>query len=194
MTDDTAAAEISMEQGSAREARSGRRGRAERAAAADAASHVAGAKPQPLRPYLPTPAVSEDELQSIHEASLTILQEIGMDFLHDEAKAILKAAGADVDPNSDRVRFDKALIESKIGLAPKTFTLHARNSARNVQIGGNAVAVFFMEGSSCGILGVMSFFSAWPAFLRADVLGRGRLKKYPRPSRRWHPRTTLCPT
>jgi len=129
------------------EGRSGRRGRAERAAAADAASHLAGAKPQPVRPYLPTPAVSEDELQAIHEASLTILQEIGMDFLHEEAKTILKAAGADVDPNSDRVRFDKALIESKIGLAPKEFTLHARNSARNVQIGGNAVA-FCSVGSA----------------------------------------------
>ncbi len=129
------------------ETRSGRRGRAERAAAADAASHLAGAKPQPTRPFLPTPAVSEDELEAIHEASLTILQEIGMDFLHDEAKAILKAAGADVDPNSDRVRFDKALIESKIGLAPREFTLHARNPARNVQIGGNKVA-FCSVGSA----------------------------------------------
>ncbi len=129
------------------ETRSGRRGRAERAAAADAASHLAGAKPQPTRPFLPTPAVSEDELEAIHEASLTILQEIGMDFLHDEAKAILKAAGADVDPNSDRVRFEKALIESKIGLAPREFTLHARNPARNVQIGGNKVA-FCSVGSA----------------------------------------------
>lgn len=120
--------------------RSGRRGRAERAAAADAASHIAGAKPQPMRPYAPVPAVSEDELQAIHEASLTILQEIGMDFLHDEAKALLKAAGADVDPNSDRVRFDKSLINSFIGLAPQQFTLHSRNPDRNLQIGGNAVA------------------------------------------------------
>ena len=33
---------------------------------------------------------------------------------------------------SDRVRFDKALVESVIGLAPKSFTLHARNAARSV--------------------------------------------------------------
>ena len=129
------------------EGRRGRKGRAERAAASEAASHIAGARPQPARPFKPVPAVSEDELESIHQASLTVLQDIGMDFLHDEAKAMLKAAGADVDPNSDRVRFDKAFVESMIGFAPSQFTLHSRNPARNLQIGGNAVA-FCSVGSA----------------------------------------------
>ena len=77
---------------------------------------------------------------SIHQAALTVLQEIGIDFLHDEAHAILKSAGADVDPASNRVRFDPALVEAHIGLAPKEFTLHARNPARNLTIGGRHVA------------------------------------------------------
>src|SRR5580692_3321141 len=117
--------------------RRGRRGRAERAAAQKASAARA---PQPRLPFQPVAAVSEDQLESIHEASLTILAEIGMDFLHQEAKAILKEAGADVDEGSDRVRFDKALVESVIGLAPKSFTLHARNAERSVVLGGNAVA------------------------------------------------------
>lgn len=114
-----------------------RRGREDRRGA-NAASLPA--KQQPRRPFAPVSAVSEDELEAVHNAALQILEEIGMDVLHAEAKALLKAAGADVDPNSDRVRFDRGLIESKIGLAPKEFTLHARNPARNVQIGGNHVA------------------------------------------------------
>ncbi|MFZ0207620.1 MAG: trimethylamine methyltransferase family protein, partial [Roseiarcus sp.] len=60
--------------------------------------------------------------------------------LHDEAKAILREAGADVDPGSNRVRFDPALVESQIGLAPKSFMLHARNPERNVVIGDEYVA------------------------------------------------------
>ena len=60
--------------------------------------------------FAPTPVVSEDELEAIHNASLTILEEMGMDFMHEEARARLKAAGADVDPNSQRVRFDRNLI------------------------------------------------------------------------------------
>lgn len=34
--------------------------------------------------------VSEDELEAIHNASLTILEEMGMDFMHPGAREILK--------------------------------------------------------------------------------------------------------
>ncbi len=114
-----------------------RRGREDRRGAHEA---NATPKPQPRLPFQPVAVVSADELEAIHEASLKILEEIGMDVLHAEAKEVLKRAGADVDPNSDRVRFDRGLIESKIGLAPKEFTLHSRNPARNLKIGGNNVA------------------------------------------------------
>ena len=112
-----------------------------RAAAREAAQVAqAGARAQPRSPFAPVKAISDDQVEAIHQASLTILQEIGMDFLLPEARAILKDAGADVDPASERVRFDAGLIDSVIGLAPASFTLHARNPARNMQIGGNALA------------------------------------------------------
>jgi trimethylamine---corrinoid protein Co-methyltransferase len=98
------------------------------------------AAPQPRSRFAPVELVSRDELESIHRAALNVLQEIGIDILHDEAKAILGEAGADVDPGSNRVRFDPALVESQIGLAPKSFTLHARNPERNVVIGDEYVA------------------------------------------------------
>ena len=91
-------------------------------------------------PFPPLDLVSKDELESIHQAALTVLKEIGIDILHDGARAILKDAGADVDPASQRVRFDPALVEARIGLAPGTFTLHARNPARSLAIGGRHVA------------------------------------------------------
>lgn len=46
--------------------------------------------------FPPTPVVSEDELESIHNASLRVLEEMGIDVLHAEARAIMKRAGADV--------------------------------------------------------------------------------------------------
>ncbi len=115
------------------------RGRRGRRAGRDPAPAPA-AKPQPRLPFAPVPAVSADELEAIHEASLTVLEEIGMDFLHDGARQILKEAGAEVEPNALRVRFPRQLIEAQIGLAPRSFTLHARNPARALEIGGNAVA------------------------------------------------------
>src|SRR5271170_2352121 len=95
---------------------------------------------QPQLPFPPLDLVSRDELESIHQAALAVLKEIGIDFLHDEARAMLKSAGADVDPASRRVRFDPALIGAHLGLAPKEFTLHARNPGRNLTIGGRHVA------------------------------------------------------
>ena len=96
--------------------------------------------PQPRLPFAPVEFLSRDEVELIHRAALTVLQEIGIDFLHDEAKAILEQAGADVDPASNRVRFDPMLVEAQIGKAPRQFTLHARNPERSVVVGGAHVA------------------------------------------------------
>jgi len=87
-----------------------------------------------------TPVVSEDELEAIHAASLTILEEMGMDFMHEGAREILKKAGADVRAGSERVRFDRGLILDAIKTCPSEFTLHARNPERNLQIGGKNLA------------------------------------------------------
>jgi trimethylamine--corrinoid protein Co-methyltransferase len=84
--------------------------------------------------------ISDDEIEAIHNASLTVLEEVGMDFLLPEARDLLKKAGASVDPNSERVRFDRAMIEETIKTAPSEFTMHARNPAHNLQMGGNWMA------------------------------------------------------
>ncbi|MGN6549940.1 MAG: trimethylamine methyltransferase family protein [Pararhizobium sp.] len=84
--------------------------------------------------------LSEEGLEAIHEASLTVLEEIGLDFLLPEAREHLRRAGADVEEGSLRVRFDRGLILEAIASAPSTFTLHARNPERNLRIGGNVLA------------------------------------------------------
>jgi trimethylamine--corrinoid protein Co-methyltransferase len=88
-------------------------------------------------PFEPTRIVSDDELEAIHLASLRVLKEIGVDVLHDDARAIMKRHGADVREGSERVRFDADMILELISHAPSEFTLHARNPAHNVRLGGN---------------------------------------------------------
>ncbi len=95
---------------------------------------------QPRMRYKPTEVVSADELESIHEASLQVLEEIGMDFLDAEARDLLIGAGATVEPGSERVRFDRAMVTERIRTAPSSFTLHARNPAHHLQIGGDWIA------------------------------------------------------
>ena len=95
---------------------------------------------QPRRHMPPVELVSADQLEAIHNTSLTILEEIGMDFLHDEARAMLKSRGADVEPGSERVRFDRHLVTELIKTCPSEYTLHARNPAHHIRFGGNWVA------------------------------------------------------
>ena len=95
---------------------------------------------QPRLPYRPVEVLSADELEAIHEASLRVLSEIGMDFLDAEAREVLRAAGAETAEGSQRVRFDPAMVTERIRTAPSTFTLHARNDAHHVQLGADWIA------------------------------------------------------
>ncbi|PLP60571.1 methyltransferase [Mesorhizobium loti] len=88
-------------------------------------------------PFAPTKLISDDELESIHLASLRVLKEIGVDVLHDDARRIMKAHGADVREGELRVRFDADMILDLISHAPSEFTIHARNPAHSLRFGGN---------------------------------------------------------
>ncbi|MGI9421515.1 MAG: trimethylamine methyltransferase family protein [Geminicoccaceae bacterium] len=115
-------------------ARSGRRSRGRR-------ERTGGVNQRPWRqiqnPFPPIEILDEDGLAAIEDTALTILEEIGMDFLHPRAHGILKAAGADVEAGTDRVRFDRSLVMENVAKAPAHYTLHARNPDRNLEIGGS---------------------------------------------------------
>jgi trimethylamine--corrinoid protein Co-methyltransferase len=91
---------------------------------------------QLTRPYRPIEILSSDQVASIHEMGLTILEEIGMRVLHPQARALYRRAGADVDEGDMRVRFDRAMVMERVAMAPSSFELRARNPAKNVKVGG----------------------------------------------------------
>lgn len=90
--------------------------------------------------FPPSPVISEDELEAIHQTSLQILEEMGMDFMHEGAREILRQAGAEVRAGSERVRIPRELVLQAIQTCPSEFTLHARNPERNIAIGGRNLA------------------------------------------------------
>ena len=81
--------------------------------------------------------MSDDELEAIHLASLDVLRDTGMDFLHPEALRLWSEAGASI--SEDRVRVDADLILDLISTAPGEFTLHAPHQGRDLAIGGDNV-------------------------------------------------------
>ena len=92
---------------------------------------------QPRLRFEPIRAVSDDELEAIHLASLKVLSETGIDFLDETAQRQLAEAGCSVD--GSRVHFDPELILSLVAQAPAEFTLHAPNPERNLHIGGDVI-------------------------------------------------------
>ncbi len=73
-------------------------------------------------------------IEIIHENSMTILEEIGVEFRDDDALERWRAAGAEV--SDSRVRIPRELAMATLALAPSEFTQHARNPERNVVVGG----------------------------------------------------------
>jgi trimethylamine---corrinoid protein Co-methyltransferase len=100
-----------------------------------------------VRSYPCIEVLSADGVERIHEASLRILEEEGMDFLLDEAVDILRVAGADVAPGRQRVRLDRGLVMQAMSAAPSAFVLHARNPDHHLAIGGDHI-VFASVGSA----------------------------------------------
>src|SRR5690606_20727420 len=103
--------------------------------------------------FPPIELFSADRIEAIHEASLTILEEMGVSILHPEARNLYRSAGAEVDEAGHRVRLDRELVMAAVGKAPPIVRLHARNPAHDVEIGGNAIAVAIVGGPpSCSDL------------------------------------------
>ncbi|HEY3427924.1 MAG TPA: trimethylamine methyltransferase family protein, partial [Acidimicrobiia bacterium] len=107
------------------------------------ASRGGGLRQLPWRslrnPYHPIDVISADHIEAIHQSSLRILAEIGMDFLHPEALSLFSEAGAKVEAGSDRVRFDPDWVIDRVSTVPSSFILHARNPEHNVSVGGDHI-------------------------------------------------------
>ena len=94
---------------------------------------------QKKNPFQPMSIFSVDEIESIHEASLKVLCDTGMEIQSPRAVEILKRGGASVDSDGRRVRFEPGFIMEKIATTPSEFTLHGRNKERHVHVGGQSI-------------------------------------------------------
>lgn len=88
-----------------------------------------------VNPYRPIEVLSEEQVQTVIDGALHILESNGMRFLEVGSRLRLAGAGADVDEETMMVRFDRAMIMEQISQAPSSFDLRARNPAHNLKLG-----------------------------------------------------------
>ena len=79
--------------------------------------------------------LNAEALEIIEHNAETVLEEIGVNFVENPAALDRwRAAGADV--RGERVHIPRGLARKLCATAPRSFTQHARNPERNVDIGG----------------------------------------------------------
>ena len=90
-------------------------------------------------PGPPYEMLTIEQIERLHQASMRILETVGIDFLDAEALDIWQKAGAKVDPKARHVWIDRELLMETIAQAPPAFTWRARNPEHSVFVGENAI-------------------------------------------------------
>ena len=93
----------------------------------------------PVNPDAPTEPLTEEQVHAVHNGAMRVLEEIGIEFLNEEARAVLAAAGCETDPDGANVRMDRELVMEKVKLAPSEFTITPRNPERRIPVGGRNI-------------------------------------------------------
>jgi len=81
--------------------------------------------------------LSDSDLKAIYDTALRLLETLGMGEVPDRLARDLLAAGAIQAGN--RLQFPRDMVQSAIKHAAKTFTLHGRDPARSIIVGGQKV-------------------------------------------------------
>ena len=85
----------------------------------------------PIEPLL------EEGVQTIHNGAMNILEDIGIEFLNEEAREIFAKAGCRI--NNTNVKMDREWVMEMIGKAPSQFTITPRNPDHELIIGGKYI-------------------------------------------------------
>ncbi|MCK0143721.1 trimethylamine methyltransferase family protein [Aliiroseovarius sp. F20344] len=84
--------------------------------------------------------LNEEAMEIIEYNAETVLEEIGVNFVENPAALERwKEAGADID--GERVRIPRGLARELCKTAPSSYTQHARNPERSVEIGGKTLVL-----------------------------------------------------
>jgi len=83
--------------------------------------------------------LSPDDVQRIHEASLTVLEKTGIAVEASEAREIFQQAGAVVDEDGGRVYISRSMVEDAVANACHQFVLAGRDEKHDIVMGGERV-------------------------------------------------------
>ncbi len=99
-------------------------------------------------PKLHLDILTADDINRLHDATLHIIENVGIRFKSRRALEIWEAHGAQVDHNTMIVKAKPALIEEALKKAPPIYPLSARDPSQDLMLDGNHV---FVGTDGCGV-------------------------------------------
>ena len=96
-------------------------------------------------PFAPVEPLDEEQLSLIHDASMRLIEEQGIQVLGDLALDTFRQAGAKVSADGI-VTMDRSLLMEAVSSAPKRFTLTPRNPDNALDIGDNVIHFGLVSG------------------------------------------------
>jgi trimethylamine--corrinoid protein Co-methyltransferase len=99
-------------------------------------------------PKLRLEILTPEDVRRVHEATLWIIQNVGVKFPSERALSIWEEAGAAVDRDRMIVKAAPALIDSALKHCPPSYSLAARDPAQDLPLDGNHV---YLGTDGCGV-------------------------------------------
>ncbi|MCL2808021.1 MAG: trimethylamine methyltransferase family protein [Coriobacteriia bacterium] len=123
-----------------------------------------------LNCFSPPEYFSPQQLQTIHNGALEILEDVGCDLYHEGALDLLKQAGAFVD--GKRVYLNAGMVEHALNTAPSRILIYNREGNPAMDLSGRNA--YFGTGSDCINL-LDSFTGERRVFTEQDMIDAVRL-------------------
>jgi trimethylamine--corrinoid protein Co-methyltransferase len=82
--------------------------------------------------------LNEEQMASIHTATLKVLRTTGVRFLEPKARKLLADAGCQI-LEEDSVQFPETLVEECLARCPSSFLLKARQEEKSIRLGGDVL-------------------------------------------------------
>ena len=90
---------------------------------------------QPIEPAFRQQYHTHDQLDRLKQATLDILEQVGVKFQSEKARRILEEGGARVDHATEVVKLPPDLVLTAMAKAPRAFALGARDASCDIAIG-----------------------------------------------------------
>ncbi|MBC8252436.1 MAG: trimethylamine methyltransferase family protein, partial [Ardenticatenia bacterium] len=114
---------------------------------------------QPIRSPFRVQFLSEKQLDQLQEATLQILEDVGVKFPSEKALAIFADHGAQVDHDTQIVKIPRDLVRKAMATVPRYFQVGARDPSCDFHL-EDGVTYFTTDG--CGVETIDVPNSVWP--------------------------------